>query len=130
MRNKIISLIAIALLSVVTVYAQSATKKSSAVGTWKFEASYAPEGYQSGTIKVDFADQKHTAEMTFTGSEYALKGENVKASNDSVNFSIYLEGQDIRVFLKKESDTAMSGKAVYSEGEVPLILKKADQSQK
>ena len=60
--------------------------------------------------------------MSFTGSEDKLAGENVKAVNDSVLFSIYLEGQDIKVMLKIESDTNMSGKAVYSEGEVPLAL--------
>ena len=37
-------------------------------------------------------------------------------------FSIYLEGQDIKVMLKMENESNMSGKAVYSEGEVPLTL--------
>jgi len=62
--------------------------------------------------------------MAFAGSEYKLPGENVKAVNDSILFSIYMEGQDIKVMLKIENETKMSGKAVYSEGEVPLTLTK------
>ena len=62
--------------------------------------------------------------MSFTGSEYKLPGENVKTVNDSVLFNIYLEGQDIKVMLKLESESKMTGKAVYSEGEVPLTLTK------
>jgi hypothetical protein len=102
--------------------AQNNQVKNNPVGTWKFEAPYAPEGYASGTIVVGLTDQKHTVTMLFTGSENKLAGEKVKAVNDSVLFSIYLEAGDVKVMLKIESDTIMSGKAVYSEGEVPLTL--------
>ena len=102
--------------------AQNNQVKNNPVGTWKFEAPYAPEGYASGTIVVGLTDQKHTVTMLFTGSENKLDGEKVKAVNDSVLFSIYLEAGDVKVMLKIESDTIMSGKAVYSEGEVPLTL--------
>jgi len=104
--------------------AQNNQVKNNPVGTWKFEAPYAPEGYASGTIVVGLTDQKHTVTMLFTGSENKLAGEKVKAVNDSVLFSIYLEAGDVKVMLKIESDTIMSGKAVYSEGEVPLTLTK------
>jgi len=104
--------------------AQSNPAKINPVGTWKFDAPYAPEGYSSGKIIVGLTDQKHTTTMSFTGSEDKLSGENVKALNDSVLFSIFVEGQDVKVMLKLENDTIMSGKAVYSEGEVPLFLTK------
>ena len=111
----------VSFLSVIAVSGQNSNRVNP-VGTWKFAAPYAPEGYSSGTIVVGLTEQKHTATMSFTGSEYKLPGENVKAQNDSILFSIYLEGQDIKVMLKIENDTNMSGKAVYSEGEVPLSL--------
>jgi len=123
MRNKILTLLMVSFLSVMAVSGQNSSKNNP-VGTWKFEAPYAPEGYTTGKIIVGFAEQKHTASMSFTGSEYVLPGEKVIASNDSVLFSIYLEGQDIKVMLKMVSDTNMTGKAVYSEGEVPLALSK------
>jgi hypothetical protein len=108
--------------SLSVLIAQNNQSKINPVGTWKFAAPYAPEGYTSGVIVVGFAEQKHTATMSFTGSEDKLPGENVKAVNDSVLFSIFIEGQDVKVMLKVESDTNMTGKAVYSEGEVPLAL--------
>lgn len=107
----------------------SGQSKINPVGTWKFAAPYAPEGYSSGIITIGSADKKDTATMSFTGNEYKLPGENVKSVNDSVRFSIYLEGQDIKVLLKVENDTSMSGKAVYSEGEVPLTLTRAMESE-
>jgi hypothetical protein len=121
MKYRILTFILFSFFTVIAVNGQN-TSKLNPVGTWKFEAPYAPEGYTSGTIVVGFAEQKHTAAMSFTGSEYKLPGEKVTTANDSVNFSIYLEGQDIKVMLKVVSDTNMTGKAVYSEGEVPLAL--------
>jgi hypothetical protein len=117
------------ILCIPVLTAQSTGIKNNQVGTWKFAAPYAPEGYNSGTIVVGFEDQKHTTTMSFTGSEFKFPGENVKALNDSVLFSIYLQGEDIKVMLKIESDTNMTGKAVYSQGEVPLALSKVLASE-
>ena len=111
-------------LYIPVLMAQSTKIENNPVGTWKFAAPYAPEGYNSGIIVVGFEDQKHTTTMSFTGSEFKFQGENVKALNDSVLFSIYLQGEDVKVMLKVESDTNMTGKAVYSQGEVPLALSK------
>ena len=102
--KKGIVLIMLMVFSLPSLMAQNNQAKNNPVGTWKFAAIYAPEGYTSGTIVVGFAEQKHTATMSFTGSEFKLPGENVKADNDSVLFSVFLEGQDIKVMLKMESD--------------------------
>jgi hypothetical protein len=123
MKSRILTLIVVSFLTVIAVNAQN-NIKSNSVGTWKFEAPYAPEGYTSGKIILGVAEQKNTASMSFTGTEYVLPGEKVVALKDSVLFSIYLEGQDIKVMLKMVSDTNMTGKAVFSEGEVPLALSK------
>lgn len=128
MKKGILLLFVVALcLPVLT--AQNVKVKSTSVGTWKFEAPYAPEPYSAGTIVVGLAEKKHTANMSFEGSEYKIPGENVKAANDSVLFSVYLEGQDIQVMLKMVNDTTMTGKAVYSEGEVPLTLTRILKSE-
>lgn len=123
MKNRILTFMLILFLSAIAVSGQS-INKNNPVGTWKFAAPYAPEGYNTGIIVVGFEDQKHTTTMSFTGSEFKYQGENVKALNDSVLFSIYLQGEDVKVMLKIESDTSMTGKAVYSQGEVPLALSK------
>ena len=51
MKIKFFALLTIAFLCVITVSAQSTSKKDP-IGTWKFDAPYAPEGYNSGTIVV------------------------------------------------------------------------------
>ncbi len=122
--SKILKVLVISFLSVVAVNGQNNPQKTNPVGTWKLEAPFAPEGYTSGTIAVGLVEQKYSTTIVFTGSEYKLTGEKVKVANDSVLFSIYLEGQDIKVMLKIENETKMSGKAVYTEGEVPLSLTK------
>ncbi|MGA2407236.1 MAG: hypothetical protein ABSF81_10875 [Bacteroidales bacterium] len=106
------------------ITAQNNQAKSNPFGTWKYEAPYAPEGYTSGTIVVGLNEKKPTVAMSITGSDTILLGKNVKTINDSVLFLANLEGQDVKVMLKIENDSAMSGKAVYSEGEVPLTLTK------
>jgi hypothetical protein len=121
MKKVIVALVFI-VFGLINASSQNNQSKPNPIGTWKFAAPYAPEGYSSGTIILGFSEQKHTATMAFSGSEYKIPAENVKAVNDSVLFSIFLEGQDVKVMLKIENDTNMSGKAVYSEGEVPLAL--------
>jgi len=128
MKNKILTLMIVSFLFVIAVSGQKITKNNP-VGTWKFEAPYAPEGYSSGTIVVGITDQKHTTTMSFTGNDIKIPGENVKAVKDSIYFTVYVEGQDVKVMLKIENDTIMSGKAVYSEGEVPLSLTKTAASE-
>jgi hypothetical protein len=125
--KKVILFFCVVVFSFSLLTAQNIQTKNNPVGSWKFEAPYAPEGYTSGTIVVGLEKQKYSASLSFTGSEYMLTGENVKSVNDSILFSIYLEGQDIKVMLKIEDKTKMTGKAVYSEGEVPLTLLKDTQ---
>lgn len=125
MKSRILASLLILFLSLIVVNGQSNTKKSSPIGTWKFDAPYAPEGYNSGMIVVGLEEKKPVATISFTGSDYKLGGEKVKSANDSLIFSVFLEGQDIKVLLKIENETKMSGKAIYSEGEIPLTLTKS-----
>jgi hypothetical protein len=125
MKRSLIVLVFISMVVVTGTAQQSNGQKIDPVGIWKFEAPYAPDGYTSGIVRVGRSEQKPTAAMSFTGSEYKLNGDKVKIANDSILFSVSLEGQEIKVLLKVESEISMSGKAVYSEGEVPLTLKKS-----
>jgi len=109
-------------ISLAVVPAQNSQKKINPVGTWKFEAPYAPEGYTSGTIIVGLAEQKHTTTLIFTGSEYKITGDKVKIENDSLFFAVYVEGEEISIRLKFEDELKMTGTAVYSGGEVLLTL--------
>jgi hypothetical protein len=125
MKTRIFALLLISIFFSLTVNAQNNQKKNDPVGNWKFEAPYAPEGYTSGTIIIGMADKKYSASMMFTGSDYKLAGEKVKIENDTISFSVFVESETVAVTLKMTEAAKMTGKAVYSEGEVPLTLTKA-----
>ncbi|TAL66629.1 MAG: hypothetical protein EPN88_08075 [Bacteroidetes bacterium] len=122
--KKLFLFILVVVFTIPALTAQNNQTTKNPIGTWKFEAPYAPEGYTSGIMIVGMAEKKPTTAMSFTGSDYKLPGEMVKTSNDSLLFSIYVEGENVNVMLKIENESKMSGKAVYSGGEVPLTLTK------
>lgn len=119
---------AIILCSLLTVNAISVSEKTSPVGLWKFDAPHAPAGYVSGRVNVLFADSKYAVIMKFSSSEYKYKGEKVKFENDTLSFSIYVEGESVVVTMKMETAKKMLGKAVYSEGVVEISMVK-DESE-
>jgi len=122
--RKIITLFVILLLSASAISAQSSRDKKAVTGKWKFDAPYAPEGYTSGTIELTFAENKYSTSLSFTGSDYKIPGEKTKVENDSVTFVVYVESEQVEIFLKLENESKMAGKAVYSQGEIPLTLTK------
>ena len=122
MKTRIFTLLIISLFAVCVVSAQTDSKKSYPLGKWKFEAPYAPEGYTLGTIDIATEGEKYLTTITFEGSDYKIPGENTKVEKENVAFVVFIEGDQIAVSLKAENDTKMTGKAVYSQGEIPLTL--------
>ena len=130
MKN-IIPLVLLIIFSISTSSAQGVKGKKDPVGNWKFETTYSPEGYTSGTFTVGYTENKYSAIMVVTGSDYQYPGENVSFQNDSLIFSLYVEGEIVKVSMKLESNEKMSGKAVYSGGEIPITLARlTEESQK
>lgn len=119
--KKMIMAFTTVLLFPVMIFAQQVQKKDP-VGVWKFDLPSAPEGYKSGTLNVGFADKKYSANMFFP--EYSLKipGEKVSFVKDSLLFTMYAEGQPVTILLKMTEPLKMQGKALYSEGEIPLSM--------
>lgn len=105
-----------------TVSAQTNNLKKNPVGKWLFEAPYAPQGYTNGIIEVSMTDNLFSATMAFTGNENKYPGDRVKFVSDTVSFNVYIEGQDVAVKLVFTEESKMAGKAVYTEGVVPLSL--------
>ena len=122
--KKIIPIILILFFNLSLALAQTVKESISPIGKWKFEAPTAPVGYNSGSISISFAENKYSTIVSLTGSEYAIPGDKTKFENDSVSFIVLLEGNVVSISLKAETDTKMTGKAVYSEGEIPLTLTK------
>lgn len=124
MKKGILSLVIVFALCVNAMAQNAPVQKKDPVGKWKFEAATAPEGYTSGTMVFSMAENKYSAGLMFTNFEYKFPGEKVKVEGDSVSFIVSLEGQQIEIVLKMESAAKMTGKAVYSEGNIPLVLTK------
>lgn len=122
--RKILTFCTLLLFSTSVISAQSLNDKISPVGKWKFEAPSAPEGYTSGSISISFADNKYLTAVSLTGSDYVIPGDKTKVENNTVSFILWLEGTEIAISLKAENETKMTGRAVYSEGEIPLTLTK------
>lgn len=127
MKSKVLSLLIITLFVVSNLSAQESSAKASPLGKWKFEAPYAPEGFTTGIIEVSFAEEKYSTAISFAGSDFVIPGDKTKVENDTVSFAVLIEGQEVTIGLKAESNVKMSGKAVYSEGEIPLTLTKEVQ---
>ncbi len=121
MKIRILSLLMV-LFTFCAVSGQTAGKKSGPVGKWKFEAPYAPEGFTSGTIDINLADKKYSTSISFTGSDYKIPGDKIKIEENGVSFTVFVEGNEVAIALKADGDLKMTGKAVYTEGEIPLTL--------
>jgi hypothetical protein len=78
---------------------------------------------------VKFADDKYSTSISFPSSGYSLTGEKATVDKDNLTFTVYIEGQEVVVHLKLDSDQKMTGKAVYFEGEIPLTLTRQDASK-
>ncbi|HOW09808.1 MAG TPA: hypothetical protein PLX08_08395 [Bacteroidales bacterium] len=122
MKSRILTISVLFLFLSVALSAQNTAKKDTALGRWKFEAPYAPEGFTTGTIEFTFADNRHSSSISFTGNDYKIPGDKTKIEKDTVTFSVVVEGNEVAVTLKIESDSKMTGKAVTYDGEIPLTL--------
>jgi hypothetical protein len=120
--KKIILPLLFLLFSISSGSAQTIKESNNPLGKWKFEAPFAPEGYNSGSIDISFAENKYSTAISLTGTDYVITGDKTKVVNDTVTFVVLIDGNEIAISLKQESSVKMTGKAVYSEGEIPLTL--------
>jgi hypothetical protein len=121
--KKVFLLTLLSLCAISWLSAQNNKTGKDPVGKWNFQAPYAPEGFTGGIIEIKTVEKKLSTTMIFS-SENKFEGDRVTLKNDSLKFDIYVEGEDVAVLLKLDGETKMSGKAVYSEGEVPLTLRR------
>jgi hypothetical protein len=124
MKKIIFTCLMISLFAFCEVSAQTGSTNNNAVGKWKFEAPLAPEGYNTGNITISFAENKYSSAVSMTGSDYVIPGDKTKVENDTVSFVLFLDGTEIVISLKAESNTKMTGVAIAPDGEIPLTLTK------
>lgn len=122
--KKTIPIFVLILLNISLVSAQTGKESINPVGKWKFAAPTAPEGYNAGNIIISFAENKYSVAVSMTGSDYLIPGDKTKVENDVVSFILLLDGTEIAITLKAESNTKMTGIAIAPDGEIPLTLTK------
>ena len=99
----------------------AATKAKDLVGTWNYEAPYAPYEYSTG--KLIFTESGDKIEGKIKIGEYEIDMRNLKVEGDKVSFGAYVEGEYVKidVTVKKK---ALSGTASYSEGSMEVTAEK------
>jgi hypothetical protein len=122
MNKSLLFFLLLVIIMPINLSAQMNKIKKDVKGKWLFEAPYAPEGYKSGIIEVTLTDNKYSTIIVFNGKENKFAGEKVKFENDSLSFNVFIDNQVVVVRLMISEETKMTGKVVYSEGEVPLSL--------
>lgn len=114
---------------ILSVNGQNQRPAKDPAGQWKLSVPYAPEGFNTGNVSVNYAEQKYAVIMKFTDSDLTFSGEDVVFRNDSLMFFIFLEGAIIDVALKLENGSKMTGSASTPDGLIPVSLEKAVAEQ-
>jgi len=115
---KILMLVMLA-ASFTTVNAQ---KKVDPVGTWSYEAEYAPYEYSEGDIVVS-EEGKDYKVVIVLGEYYKITANSVEYKDNVLTFDVYVEGETVSVKTTMEKETH-KGAANYSEGSLKLSGKK------
>ncbi len=122
--KKVISLALLFFLVAISGFSQTQKAKYEIAGTWQFEAPYAPEGYNSGSMEFVKSESKYQAFISFTGSDYKIPLENIIIKNDSIFVRLYVEGTDVPIRLKMFEESKIAGTASSPDGEIPLTAAK------
>ncbi len=127
--KKSVSLTVLFILISFSLTAQNQKLKYNPTGIWKFDAPSAPYGYTSGSMEFMPGDGKYTGSVSFTGGNYKIPVQILKAANDSMLVSMYVEGASVQVNLKMENETKMTGKALTPDGVINVTAIKEKPKQ-
>ena len=108
-------------LALVVGSAFAAVKAKDVVGTWNYEAPYAPYEYSTG--KLIFSENDDKVEGKIKIGEYEIDMRNVKVEGDNVSFGAYIEGEYVSIKFTMEK-TKFTGTASYSEGTMEVTGEK------
>ena len=99
----------------------AATNAKDVVGTWNYEAPYAPYEYSKG--KLVFTENGDKVEGKIKIGSYEIEMRNVKVEGENISFGAYVEGEyvSIKIALDKKK---FKGTASYSEGTIDVTGEK------
>lgn len=99
----------------------AAVNAKDVVGTWNYEAPYAPYEYSAG--KLIFNENGDKLEGKIKIGEYEIEMRNVKVEGDNVSFGAYIEGEYVSIKIAIDK-SKFSGTASYSEGSIEVTGEK------
>ena len=108
-------------LALIVGNAFAAGKAKDFVGTWNYEAPYAPYEYSTGKLVFTEADDKVEGKIKI--GEYEIEMRSVKVEGDKVSFGAYVEGEYIKVDVTVKKN-ALTGTVNYSEGSMEVTAEK------
>jgi hypothetical protein len=108
-------------LALIVGNAFAAGKAKDFVGTWNYEAPYAPYEYSSG--KLIFTEAADKVEGKIKIGEYEIEMRSVKVEGDKLSFGAYVEGEYIKAELTVKKN-ALTGTVNYSEGSMEVTAEK------
>lgn len=94
-------------------FAQDAVNKT-IVGSWKYEVSQAPYGFESGTIIISKDKENLLGEVNFV-SGYSVKLQNLSLKSDTLRAAANVEGENISITAKMVKNK-LQGKVDTSVG--------------
>lgn len=109
-------------------FAQEAVNKT-IVGSWKYEVSQAPYGFESGTIIISKDKENLLGEVNFV-SGYSVKLQNLSLKSDTLRAAANVEGENISITAKMvknklqgKVDTSMGVMGIKADRVVPTSNK-------
>jgi len=99
----------------------AATNAKDVVGTWNYDAPYAPYEYSKG--KLVFSENGDKLEGKIKIGSYEIDMRNVKMEGDEVSFGAYVEGEYVSIKMKVDKKK-FEGTASYSEGSIDVTGEK------
>lgn len=109
-------------------FAQEAVNKT-IVGSWKYEVSQAPYGFESGTIIISKDKENLLGEVNFV-SGYSVKLQNISLKSDTLRAAANVEGENISITAKMvknklqgKVDTSMGVMGIKADRVVPTSKK-------
>jgi hypothetical protein len=99
----------------------AATNAKDVVGTWNYEAPYAPYEYSKG--KLVFTENGDKVEGKIKIGSYEIEMRNVKLEGENISFGAYVEGEYVSIKMKVDNKK-FTGTASYSEGTIDVTGEK------
>jgi hypothetical protein len=112
-------LLAIILLSATTVRSNASIETNTMevktadelVGAWNYTVENVDYEYRTGVLLISKDDGKYNVQVQLSAGN--IPGEEIEVVDNSIKFSVYIEGQKISVSLKAEGDKIKGESSSY-----------------